>query len=60
MYIHSTDCGDFAGLAAPLLVVVVLHARVCLLMNRTPGLHNKISAKKIFARGWVAQKLFVS
>ena len=26
----------------------------------TPGLHNKISAYKIFARGWVAQKSFVS
>ena len=24
--------------------------------NRTPGLHNKIPAYKIFARGWVAQK----
>ena len=26
----------------------------------TPGLHNKISAYNIFARGWVAQKSFVS
>ena len=25
----------------------------------TPGLHNKIPAHKIFARGWVAQKSFV-
>ena len=24
----------------------------------TPGLHNKIPAYKIFARGWVAQKSF--
>ena len=26
----------------------------------TPGLHNKIPAYKIFARGWVAQKSFCS
>ena len=26
----------------------------------TPGLHNKIPAHKIFARGWVAQKSFCS
>ena len=26
----------------------------------TPGLHNKISAYKIFARGWVAQICFFS
>ena len=26
----------------------------------TPGLHNKIPAYKIFARGWVAQKSFFS
>ena len=24
--------------------------------NNTPGLHNKIPAQKIFARGWVAQE----
>ena len=28
--------------------------------DSTPGLHNKIPAHKIFARGWVAQKLFCS
>ena len=26
----------------------------------TPGLHNKISANNIFARGWVAQKFICS
>ena len=26
----------------------------------TPGLHNKIPAYNIFARGWVAQKSFFS
>ena len=27
--------------------------------DSTPGLHNKIPALKIFARGWVAQESFV-
>ena len=29
-------------------------------LKRTPGLHNKIPAHKIFARVWVAQKSFFS
>ena len=34
-----------------------LHIPACLpRLGRTPGLHNKIPALKIFARGWVAQE----
>ena len=36
-------------------VVVVAHARARR-VSATPGLHNKIPALKIFARGWVAQE----
>ena len=33
-----------------------IHHKYDTLYNTTPGLHNKIPALKIFARGWVAQE----
>ena len=40
-------------------VLIPTEAGCGLRLTPTPGLHNKIPALKIFARGWVAQKSFV-
>ena len=39
---------------------IIITITIIIIMSNTPGLHNKISAYNIFARGWVAQKSICS
>ena len=41
------------------LIYITVHYIAIPFIGRTPGLHNKIPAHKIFARVWVAQKSFL-